>query len=163
MSDYLQADRPIKVTTPLGADVLLLTGFTGQEGLSQLFNFNLELVAENNRQIAFDKLLGQSITVEVALPGGGKRHFNGICSRIGQGDRDSIFTEYNATVVPKLWLLTRKAQSKIFQHVTVPDILKKVLDGINVRFELQGTFHPRDFCVQYRETDFNFVSRLMEE
>src|SRR2546427_455144 len=45
----------------------------------------------------------------------------------------------------------------------VPDILKKVLTGIDVTWEIQGTFHPRDYCVQYRETDFNFASRLMEE
>ena len=57
----------------------------------------------------------------------------------------------------------QRAQSRIFQNLTVPDILKKVLTGLDVTYEIQGTFHPRDFCVQYRETDFNFASRLMEE
>src|SRR5436309_8152537 len=66
-------------------------------------------------------------------------------------------------LVPEFWLLTRSAQSRIFQHISVPDILKKVLTGLNVDFQVRGTFHPRDFCVQYRETDFNFASRLMEE
>jgi type VI secretion system secreted protein VgrG len=59
--------------------------------------------------------------------------------------------------------LTRRAQSRIFQHLNVPDILKKVFAGLDVTYEIQGTFHPRDYCVQYRETDFNFASRLMEE
>src|SRR5262249_28317961 len=54
-------------------------------------------------------------------------------------------------------------QSRIFQHLSVPDILKEVLRGLDVSFDLQGTFHPRDFCVQYRETDLNFASRLMED
>jgi type VI secretion system secreted protein VgrG len=66
-------------------------------------------------------------------------------------------------IVPQLWVLTKRAQSRIFQQISVPDILKKVLNGLDVAYEIQGTFHPRDFCVQYRETDFNFASRLMEE
>src|SRR5437588_127803 len=61
------------------------------------------------------------------------------------------------------WLLTKRAQSRIFQHQSVPDILKKVLTGVDVAYEIQGTFEPRDYCVQYRETDFHFASRLMEE
>jgi type VI secretion system secreted protein VgrG len=83
--------------------------------------------------------------------------------RIGQGEQDKEFTHYRAEIVPSLFLLTRKAQSRIFQRLTVPDILKKVLVGFDVKYDIQGTFHPRDFCVQYRETDFNFASRLMEE
>ncbi|MGO9600240.1 MAG: type VI secretion system Vgr family protein, partial [Isosphaeraceae bacterium] len=74
-----------------------------------------------------------------------------------------FFTRYLAEIVPQLWLLTRKAQSRIFQQIAVPDILKQVLTGLSVDYELQGTYKPRDYCVQYRETDFNFASRLMEE
>ena len=66
-------------------------------------------------------------------------------------------------IVPQFWLLKRGPQSRIFQQISVPDILKKVLDGPRRRYEIQGTFQPRDYCVQYRETDFDFASRLMEE
>ena len=66
-------------------------------------------------------------------------------------------------VVPQFWLLTRKTQSRTFQHKNVPDILKKVLKGIPAKFEIQGNFQPRDYCVQYRESDFAFASRIMEE
>jgi type VI secretion system secreted protein VgrG len=169
MGTYTQDDRPLKVTTPLGKDVLLLRAFTGSEGISQLFRFQLDMLAEKQVEIAFDKLLGQKLTIEVALPGSKKRHLNGICNRFGQGERvvvgekGELLTMYRAEIVPKLWLLTRKAQSRIFQHLSVPDILKKVFQGLEVKYELQGVFHPRDFCVQYRETDFNFASRLMEE
>jgi type VI secretion system secreted protein VgrG len=97
------------------------------------------------------------------LVDGEKRYFSGICNRISQGERDENFTRYRMEVVPQFWLLTKRAQSRIFQQMTVPDILKKVLTGLDVTYEIQGTFHPRDFCVQYRETDFNFASRLMEE
>jgi type VI secretion system secreted protein VgrG len=163
MPTYVQAERPLRVTTPLGKDALLLVGFTGQEALSQLFHFQLEVLAENKTDVAFDKLLGQKITVDLALPGGKRRYFNGVCSRVSQGTRDFEFTAYQLEIVPQFWLLSKRAQSRIFQHMPVPDILKKVLEGLDVTYEIQGTFHPRDFCVQYRETDFNFASRLMEE
>src|SRR5205823_6132971 len=91
------------------------------------------------------------------------RYFNGISSRISQGPRDNTFTEYRIEIVPRFWLLTLRAQSRIFQQIAVPDILKKVLAGLDVSYELRGKYDPRDYCVQYRETDFNFASRLMEE
>jgi type VI secretion system secreted protein VgrG len=161
--NYTQQNRAMEITTPLGKDKLLLVGFTGQESISRLFNFHLDLIAENNTDVAFDKLLGQKITIRLDLLERDKRYFNGICNRISQGERDEIFTNYRMEVVPQLWMLTKRAQSRIFQQMTVPDILKRVLEGLDVTWEIQGQFHPRDFCVQYRETDFNFASRLMEE
>src|SRR5262249_3348616 len=89
--------------------------------------------------------------------------FSGIVSRVSQGEQDAELTAYRVEMVPQFWLLTRRAQSRIFQHLTVPDILKKVLHGLDVSYEIQGAFQPRDYCVQYRETDFNFACRLMEE
>ncbi len=163
MGKFQQAKFPLEVTTPLGKDVLLLVGFTGHEALSRLFSFQLDMLAEKTADVAFDKLLGQKVTASLTLASGQKRHFNGICNRIGQGAQDADFTSYHLEIVPQFWFLTRRSQSRIFQHLSVPDILKKVLDGIDVSFELQGTFEKRDFCVQYRETDFNFASRLMEE
>ncbi|HMF54946.1 MAG TPA: type VI secretion system tip protein TssI/VgrG, partial [Pyrinomonadaceae bacterium] len=160
---YTQANRPIEVFTQLGADVLLLVGFRGYEAISQLFKFDLEMLAEDRKKVKFDQLLGQKVTVRLALPDDKNRYFNGICSRVSQGTRDETFTHFYMEVVPQFWLLTRRAQSRIFQHITVPDILKKVLQGVDVKYELQGTFYQRDFCVQYRESDFNFACRLMEE
>src|SRR5438105_5668781 len=163
MANYTQETRPMAVTTPLGKDVLLLVGFTGREAISQLFDFRLDLVAENKTDISFDQLLGQKVAIRLKLSDGKERFFSGVCSRFSQGRRDDAFTHYRMEVVPQFWLLTRRMQSRIFQHMSVPDILKKVLDGLDVTYEIQGMFHPRDFCVQYRESDFNFASRLMEE
>jgi type VI secretion system secreted protein VgrG len=160
---YKQANRPLQLTTPLGPDALYLVGFDGREGLSRLFHFQLDLLADNGRAIAFDKLLGQPVTISLAVGAGRSRFFNGIVSRFSQGMRDDTFTHYRAEVVPQLWLLTRRVQCRIFQHQAVPDILKEMFQGLRVRFELQGTFHPRNYCVQYRESDFAFASRLMEE
>jgi type VI secretion system secreted protein VgrG len=163
MPGYSQKNRPMSVETPLGEDVLLLVGFSGHEAMSQLFSFQLDLWAEDPTNVKFDKLLGQNVTVKLKLPNDKERFFNGICNRFSQGGRDETFTFYRMEVVPQFWFLTKIARSRIFQHITVPDILKKVLEGLNVSFEIHGEFHPRDFCVQYRETDFNFASRLMEE
>ena len=170
MPQYSQASRPIAVATPLGADVLLLQQVSGTEALSRLFRFQLEMLAESSTEIAFDQLLGQSVTVTLAMPDGSKRYINGIVSNDPPGPAGSLaawattfFTSYQAEVVPQFWLLTRNAQSRIFQQMTVPDILKQVLTGLDVDYQLQGTYKPRDYCVQYRETDFDFASRLMEE
>src|SRR5262245_30024301 len=151
------------VKTPLGPDALLLVAFSGQEAISRLFSYRLELVAPNQVDVAFDKLLAQKVTVSVELPQNQKRHFNGIVKRCSQGSRDDTFTTYLIELVPQLWLLTKNFQSRIFQHKTVPDILKEVLKGVDPKFEIQGAFEPREYCVQYRESDFHFASRLMEE
>ncbi|MBV8126389.1 MAG: type VI secretion system tip protein VgrG [Planctomycetaceae bacterium] len=169
MPKYSQANRPMAVSTPLGPDVLLLQQFSGSEFLSRLFRFQLEMLAESSTDIAFDQILGQSVTVTLQMPDGSPRYFNGIVNRFSQGQQipspmgSAFFTRYLAEIVPQFWLLTRKAQSRIFQQIAVPDILKQVLTGLSVDYQLQGTYKPRDYCVQYRETDFNFASRLMEE
>ena len=159
----IQNAWPITLKTPLGDDFLLAESFQASEGISQMFQLRLEAICKHPNKVDFDKLLGQNITLELKVPGGGPRVWNGMVSRIAQGDRTTEFTSYTLEVVPKLWLLTRVARSRIFEQQSAPDILKKALTGLNVSYELQGTYEPRNYCVQYRETDFNFVSRLMEE
>ena len=163
MNAYTQADRPMAVFTTLGADRLLLTGVTGHESISQLFRFQLELVAEIGAEIPFDRLIGQSITARLQLPDGNSRYFNGLVNRFTQGARDDSFVRFRAEIVPQIWLLTKKVRCRIFQHIVVPDILRHVFSGLQVNYELSATYHPRDYCVQYRESDFNFASRIMEE
>src|SRR5262249_23740615 len=147
----------LAVSTPLGKNDLVLIGIGATEVISQLFSFQLDLLAKNQTEIAFDKLLGQKITAQLALPNGGYRYFNGICNRVSQGEQDNTFTYYRMSVVPSIWLLTHRAQSRIFQQINVPDILKKVLADFDVTYDLEGTFEKRDYCVQYRETDFHFI------
>src|SRR6266576_818233 len=117
MPSYSQADLPIGVDTPLGKDALVLIGFKGEEGISRLFNFQLELLCDTDES-DFDKLLGASITIRVASPGDKYRYINGICRRVLQGMRGEIFTQSSMEIVPQLWLLTKRAKSRIFQHKT---------------------------------------------
>jgi type VI secretion system secreted protein VgrG len=155
----------LSVVTPLGEGVLQPSAFEGREALSSLFSFQLDLVSESGRAIPFEALIGKEMRVTVSLAGGGTRHFHGLCSRFSQGDVDRARI-YRAEIVPSFWLLTRRQGSRIFQEISVPEILRRVLAGVpGLAYEmrLQGTYHPRDYCVQYRESDFDFASRLMEE
>ena len=162
MPDFTQANRPIRVTTALGPDALLLTRVSGYEAVSDLFEFDLELIAPRDKPADFSKVLGQPALVEMDVPGG-TRYFHGLLNRFRQGKRDEDFIYYRAAIVPFLWLWSKRTQSRIFQHMTVPEILQKVLDGLPADFKIEGKFEPRDYCVQYRESDFAFASRLMEE
>lgn len=163
---YTQENRPIAIDTPLGEDTLLLRGFTGQEGISRLFSFDLDLLAES--LVSFNEIVGQRVTIRVDIDDSGrrKRYINGFVSRFALSGSDARFTYYRAEIVPWLWFLTRTADCRIFQNMTVPDIISKVFKDLgftDFKNRLEGTFEPRDYCVQYRETDFNFVSRLMEQ
>ena len=159
----VQTHWPIQLTTTLGEDVLIPEGFTASEGISRMFSVQLDCISTKPESVVFEKLLGQSATVEVKGADGGARFWNGIVSRAAQCGRTTEHTIYRLEIVPKLWLLTRETGSRIFQQKSIPDILKEVLSGINVSYQLMGSFEPRDYCVQYRESDFNFASRLMED
>jgi type VI secretion system secreted protein VgrG len=160
-----QAERRIAISTPLGKDVLLLRGFTGSEAISHLFHFDLDLISEND-SIKFQDVVGKNVTVRIYDAAGAERHWNGFVSRFSQGAQDRRATAYRAQMVPWMWFLTRTADCRIFQNLKVPDIIQKIFKDLGFSdFELRlyGSYTPRDYCVQYRETDFNFVSRLMEE
>jgi type VI secretion system secreted protein VgrG len=162
MASYTQDNRPIRVKTALAKDAVLITKLTGTEGISQLFQYSLELIAPIKAPVDFADVLGQPAVVELDTQKK-TRYFHGYINRFAQGRRDNDFIYYRAELVPQLWFWTQRSRSRIFQHVSVPEILKTVLDGLKVDFELKGTFEKRDYCVQYRESDFAFASRLMEE
>ncbi len=161
----LQQDRLVTLGTPLGKDVLLVESLEGTEGISQLFRFQLMLISEK-RDIPLNALVGQNVTVAIELSGRKTRYLNGFVSRFAQGDVDSRVSHYYAEVVPWLWFLTRTTDCRIFQRKSVPEIIQQIFRDLgftDFKLQFQGTFEPREYCVQYRETDFAFVSRLMEE
>ncbi|HWQ33705.1 MAG TPA: type VI secretion system tip protein TssI/VgrG [Blastocatellia bacterium] len=165
MGAYTQDNRLIQINTPLGKDVLLLQGFNGEEGVSRLFHFDLRMHSEN-RSIRFESIVGQRATIRITLPDESERFINGVISSFSQGGSSQHFAHYNATLVPWLWLLTRTSDCRIFQNLSVPDILQKIFREYgftDFKLKLHESYKSRDYCVQYRETDFNFVSRLMEE
>ncbi|HLM59834.1 MAG TPA: type VI secretion system tip protein TssI/VgrG, partial [Pyrinomonadaceae bacterium] len=170
MSATTQENRLLKITTPLGEDFLLLNRLSATEEISSLFSFEVELLHDEGDERGFvptvveaKSILGQEVSIDIYQRDGTTRTLSGIVNHFSQGHRDKRFTYFHATIVPNIWILTQISQSRIFQHKSVPDILKEVFKGFNVSYEIQGTFHPRNYCVQYRETDFDFASRLMEE
>ena len=161
---YSQANRALKIDTALGKDKLLLRSMTGQEAISQLFRFELDLLSEDDT-IKLESIIGQPVTLHVEIVDG-ERFFHGHVSKFSQGTRDERFTSYRAEMVPWLWFLTRTADCRIFQNKTVPDIAQQIFKDLgfsDYKLQLFKNYRSREYCVQYRETDFNFVSRLMEE
>jgi type VI secretion system secreted protein VgrG len=162
---YSQEDRLVSLTTPLGKDVLLLAGFTGHEAISRLFSFHLDLLSEQG-PIDFTQIIGKNVSISVTQSDNTARYFNGMVSHFGQSGSDTHFTNYQMEVVPWTWMLTRYADCKIFHNKTVQDVIKKVFSDrgfSDYKFTLNGSYSPMEYCVQYRETDFNFISRLMEQ
>ncbi len=164
-----QDGRMMNIRTPLGKDVLLLAAFEATEEMSRPFSVVVELLHEGTpggedvHAVDPATILARSVTVELEQRDGTKRLFNGIVNRFEQRNRDDRFTHFQAEIVPSFWLLSQVTQSRIFQNLTVPEILTKVLDGLNLSWKLQGTYEKRNYCVQYRETDMDFAMRLMEE
>jgi len=164
---YTQDQRLLAIDTPLGKDVLLLQEITGHEGISRLFSYEVDLLAHDNARISFKDIVGQKVSISFRLPDGSARYISGYISRFTQGSTDDrFFTHYHAQVVPWLWFLTRQADCRIFQNMAVPDIISKIFDPFgfkDFKLHLKSSYPELEYCVQYRETSFNFVSRLMEE
>lgn len=145
---------------------LRVVRFEGHEGLSQLFQFDITVACEAP-DIAFDSVVGRTALLTFRV-GEEPRHVHGIVARFEQGEEGKKLTAYRAVLVPAVWRLQHRRDSRIFQELATPDILKKVLDGARIpgsgyRLALSGSYSPREYCVQYRESDWSFLSRLMEE
>lgn len=140
--------------------------FTGLEGISDLFIFGVEL-GVRDPDIDLNAVVGARAQLDL-IHAGGARSIFGIVSRFEEGVSGATFTPYTAQLVPTVWLLTQRYGSRIFQNMDVRTIIDKVLKSAGVqsdyyRFALQGGYVTREYCVQYRETDWNFAARLMEE
>jgi type VI secretion system secreted protein VgrG len=162
---HSQEGRLISLTTPLGEDVLLLAGFSGHEAISRLFSFHLDLLTEHG-PIDFTQIIGKNVTISVAQSDNTPRYFNGMVSHFAQSGSDAAFIHYQMEVVPWTWTLTRYADCKIFHNKKVSDIIEQVFQDrgfTDYNLTLSGSYTPLEYCVQYRETDFNFISRLMEQ
>lgn len=163
-----QTHREASVHCALADDVLLFQEMHGSEQLGRLFEWRVQMVSAKH-DIKIADVLGKSMTVSVDLPAGGQRHFNGIVTRFCNNGWRGGFSSYEAIVQPALWLLTRSSNCRIFQDKTAIEIVKEVCADsvygglITLDLKFDTSCEPRSYCVQYRETDFNFVCRLLEE
>jgi type VI secretion system secreted protein VgrG len=157
--------RTVQVHTVLSAEQLRFRAMRGREALSQLFEFEVDMVSPSFN-LDLKKLLGTSLTIEVT-DGGAPRYLNGTVVRfelVGRANETGRHYVYRALVQPWLWYLTRTTDCRIFQNKSVPEVLDEVLGKYGFEFEkrLTGNYRPWEYCVQYQESDFAFVSRLME-
>lgn len=162
---YTQDTAAISISTPLGKDKLLLMGFQGEEGISQPFRFSLRMRSEDYG-LDFSAIVGQGATIALRLADDSNRYLHGLVGRFVQAGTEQGFAIYQAELVPWLWLLNFSADCKIYQNKTVPDILEAVFGELgfsDFKNGLTGTYEAREYCVQYNETHFAFVSRLMED
>jgi type VI secretion system secreted protein VgrG len=169
MAEITQNGRLLKVHTPLPFDVLLIDSLSGFEAISQPFRFDAELLADVttglDQQVVPDKLVGHDVSVEIDVCG--KRRFiNGVLRSLTSKERRDRFATYQAEITPWFSLLALTANCRIFQNQTVPEIIAAVVSerGFSQAFrnDLSRTYTLWDYCVQYRETDLAFLSRLME-
>lgn len=155
---------PITLTSPLPPEDLLFESMRCSEGLSMLGEMQLALVSAKP-DLQPQDLLGKTMCVTVQLQGDAKRHFHGHVTRFSIGARSGRYYGYQASVRPWLWFLTRTTDCRIFQDLSVPDIVKKVFEdhaGASFKFNLFRSYRKWVYCVQYRESDYNFVARLLE-
>lgn len=160
-----QQHRNIAVATTLGEDVLVLRRMRGQESLGRLFEYRLELLS-SDPDIDLATPLGTNATVRCEHPDGGTRHFNGFITDFHYRGEHGHYAAYEATLRPWFWFLTRTSDCRIFQKKRVPDIITTLFreHGFTDYEEaLNSNYREWDYCVQYRETDFDFLSRLMEQ
>lgn len=164
--------------SPLDLSVTPLEPYrlAGQEGVSQLFEFQIELAGPRDQRVSPNDLLGRGLSILIERDGLEPRYISGIVSRFSVGKRDANYRYYTAVLVPELWRATRRTNCRVFQRKSVPEIIQSVIGDIyarlpsdgegslpRVRFSLSNQYERLDYCVQYEESDFEFISRLAEE
>ncbi len=150
----------------LSTDLIML-GFRGEEGISRLFRFDIDLAVDKDEAVDFSKVLGKAAHLTLKNETG-KRYFHGMVCRFQQTQQDRNWLIYSLTLVPRAWRMQHRKDSRIFGKLRMDEVVKKVLDKphkVKFQFRHKGNKkpHKREYCVQYRETDWNFVTRLLEE
>ncbi|KWE19439.1 type IV secretion protein Rhs [Burkholderia cepacia] len=156
-------NRVFTLDSPHGDDLKFHT-LDGSDELGRLFEFRIEALADSH-SLSLKDMLGKPVTVRIEQQDLSTRYLNGIVARASlAGRRAERYYGYELIVRPWLWLATRRSDCRIFQNKTVPEIVQEVLStyGFPIESHLAETYVPRDYCVQYNETDAAFVSRLME-
>jgi len=166
MSSYTQTNRILSFTSPLGANQLLAMAFEGTEELSELFDFYVDVLATPETVVDPAALVGKRVTLDIQVTDTGtKRYFNGIVASLESTGGDTYFNSYRVRMVPTLWLLSLNQQTRVFQDKTVLEILQAVLSPYSIvpKLETQGSYISLEYCTQYRETDLEFILRLMQQ
>ena len=165
MAALSQENRYFHFDNPLGPDKLLIAEFQWEEKISKLFKGNVVLVSEDFDIDPAD-ILQRNVSAGVQRIDGSFRWFNGHVSVFRQIHRPGRLAYYEAEIVPWLWFLTLTSDCYIHQDLTVPKIIEWIFQAYDFAdfdmSKLTGSHEELKYCCQYRETAFEFVSRLME-
>ena len=169
LTTLVDSEQSLRIQTPLGDQVLQIRTFHGIESLSQPFEYTAHVIS-TDRGINFDDILGQSVMVSYATEKG-IRYFHGIVGEIEQQEtpkkNDDATTLYVLKFYPQLWLLKYVTDCRIFQNISVMDIVKILLQENNVVYVdnkvMTAGQSLRDYCVQYNESCFDFINRILAE
>ena len=160
---YTQANRPFRLTTPLGEDTLLLTAFSGEEHVSTFFRFVVHAWSKTPA-IQPRELLLKSVTLDMTLPDGSSRSVHGIVSRFAlTGDARDGLAGYEIEIVPPHWALSLDEGYEIFQNKSARDVCGELLKGTPFEWKLVRTLEPRPYCFRYGESRWRTVARLLEQ
>lgn len=149
VTDWRQENRRLELLNPLGKDKLPIRSLAGDETLSPLFHYQVEVGATNSETLDFSKLLGQPVTTTVRLfAAAPTRSLHGQVNSASRGARGNDSAAYALQLVPALQTPTRSTPSRTFQPHSAPDMLKAIFDGRSVTWELQTAYPPRESPVQ---------------
>lgn len=159
----MSSTRAATIQTPVGATLLTFTHLTGRDEISRCFSFTVGFVSDD-ANIDPLKMLGGIVSIE-GESGDNKRHFSGIVSRFRLTRLEGKLAHYEAEVRPWLWFLSNTTDCRIFQEMSVVEIVEDIFSkyqGAKFDKRLQGSYPAREYCVQYDESDLDFVQRLLE-
>ncbi|AZZ93442.1 type VI secretion system tip protein VgrG [Hahella sp. KA22] len=166
MAGPKQDKQLLTIKSPLGADVLVMKKLKVTECLSEPFE-TTATVWSTDYNIDPNAIVGKEVTISVHADPSKPRHFSGIVTQMSAHQiEENHYREYRLKMVPWFSLLKYRRDCRIFQELTVQKIIDKVFSELgfsDVSWRLQKTYENRVYCVQYRESDFDFVSRLLEE
>ena len=168
LSAMASEQRTIDFEWPLSKAEATVESVSGTEALGRMFSYEV-LVLSNSGDLAFDDLLGKHLTLKLELTGISgliRRNIDGHIAQVGLVGTVNTLFRYRIVIKPWLWMLSRTRDCRIFQEKTTEDIVTEVFGDHGVadfEFQLTGNYAIREYCVQYRETDFDFISRLLEE
>ncbi|WP_028865916.1 type VI secretion system tip protein TssI/VgrG [Psychromonas aquimarina] len=173
MQKATQKNNIISISTPLGKDTLYLTHFSAREAISQTFSLSASMYTVGTK-ITLDGLVGKPVCISLrnALSSGSIRYFHGIVSHIeSSGSRTAAvddkedYTDYHLTILPSTAFMEKRSNCRIYQNKSVIDIITDLFGQHNVAFKDKTTssYAKYDYCVQYQESDLDFVTRLLQQ
>jgi len=166
MGQISQDNRLLSIESPLGKDELLLVSCSGSEYISDTYEYQIDLLS-NNLDIKPQDIVAKTVTIKIHTPK--ERIIHGYINRFSLGDKAPELEDlrrYNATVVPWFWFLNKRKNCRIYQNKSVVDIIKAVISDTgfsDYKFQVTGNYPAREYCVQYNETDYDFINRLLQE